>query len=73
VSVFIWLGYTMATAPVTSLATADSPIRTKDWNVALDEVRVSPADSLLDTMDRTVERLLYPPEQSSVKISAGPQ
>jgi hypothetical protein len=73
VSVCIWLGYTLATAPVTSQATADSPLRTKDWNVALDEVRVLPADSLLDSMDRTVERLLYPPEQSSVKVSAGPQ
>jgi hypothetical protein len=73
VSVLIWFGYALATAPVTSQATADSPIRTKDWNVALDEVRVLPADSLLDTMDRTVERLLYPPEPSSVKISAGQQ
>jgi hypothetical protein len=73
VSVCIWLGYTMATAPVTSQATADSFVRTKDWNVALDEVRVLQADSLLDTMDRTVERLLYPPEQPSVKIPAGPQ
>jgi hypothetical protein len=73
VSVCIWLGYTLATAPVTSQATADSPLRTKDWNVALDEVRVLPADSLLDSMDRTVERLLYPPEQSGVKVSAGPQ
>lgn len=73
VSVLIWFGYTMATAPVTSQVAADSLLRSKDWNVALDEVRVLPADSLLDTMDRTVERLLYPPEQSSVKISAGPQ
>jgi hypothetical protein len=28
-------------------------------------------DSLLDTMDRTVERLLYPPEESPVKVSGG--
>lgn len=73
VSVCIWLGYTMATAPVTSAIAVDSLQRSKDWNVALDEVRVVPADSLLDSMDRTVERLLYPPEASSVKISAGPQ
>ena len=73
VSVCIWLGYTMATAPVTSAIAVGSLQRSKDWNVALDEVRVVPADSLLDSMDRTVERLLYPPEASSVKISAGPQ
>ena len=73
IAVCIWLGYTMATAPVASQVPADSLVRTKDWNVALDEVRVVPADSLLDSMDRTVERLLYPPEQSSVKITAGPQ
>ncbi len=72
-SVCIWLGYTIATAPVTSKVTADSLLRSKDWNVALDEVRVVPADSLLDTMDRTVERLLYPPEQANAKIPAGPQ
>jgi hypothetical protein len=73
VSVCIWLGYTIATAPVTNQVTADALLRSKDWNVALDEVRVVPADSLLDTMDRTVERLLYPPEQSSAKVPAGPQ
>lgn len=73
-AVFIWLGYTMATAPVTSNVTADSLLRSKDLNLALEEVRVVPADSLLDTMDRTVERLLYPPEQANVKVpAAGPQ
>jgi len=73
VSVCIWLGYTMMTAPVASPVTADAFARSKDWNVALDEVRVLPVDGLLDSMDRTVERLLYPPEQSGVKITTGPQ
>jgi hypothetical protein len=60
VSVLIWLGYT-ALAPVrTSVALASA--RSKDWNSALEDARVPPtADSLLDTMDRTVERLLHPP------------
>ncbi len=60
-AVLIWLGYT-ALAPVRS-GGGSSSARSKDWNYALEDARVPPIDdSLLDTMDRTVERLLYPRE-----------
>jgi hypothetical protein len=71
VAVVIWLGYTLAAAPSESKV-ADVALRTKDWNSALEDARVQPgADSLLDTMDRTVERLLYPREESKINISTG--
>ena len=45
-------------------------VRSKDWNSALEDARVVPgADSLLDGMDRTVDRLLYPREESKVNVS----
>ena len=66
--VLIWLGYT-ALAPVRSRVALASA-RSKDWNSALEDARVQPAeDSLLDTMDRTVERLLYP-EVKATSIAA---
>ena len=59
-AVMIWLGYT-AFAPVRSRAAV--PVRPVDWNYALEDAREQPQEeSLLDTMDRTVERLLYPRE-----------
>jgi hypothetical protein len=68
-SVLIWLGYTVL-APVRS-SVALAAARPKDWNSALEDARVQPAaDSLLDTMDRTVERLLYP-EVKATSIAAG--
>ena len=68
-SALIWLGYT-ALAPVRSRVPPGSA-RSKDWNSALEDARVQPAaDSLLDTMDRTVERLLYP-EVKATSIAAG--
>jgi hypothetical protein len=70
-TVMIWFGYTLATAPAESKAGAPLLVRPKDWNSALEEARVPPTpDSLLDTMDRTVERLLYPEEEPTVKVSA---
>jgi hypothetical protein len=69
-AVLIWLCYTLAAAPSRS-PVAESVARSKDWNFALEDARVTTgADSLLDTMDRTVERLLYPPEEAHVKVSA---
>jgi len=66
VAALIWLGYT-ALAP--SRNTALAAMRSKDWNFALEDARVpAGADGLLDSMDRTVERLLYPREE--VKASA---
>jgi len=72
VAVITWLGYTMAAAPSESKVAAALLLRSKDWNSALQDARVTATpDSLLDTMDRTVERQLYPPEESPVKITTG--
>lgn len=72
IAVAIWLGYTMAAAPSRSKVAEGSLLRSQDWNLALEDARVPiGADSLLDTMDRTVERLLYPPEEAKVKVSTG--
>ena len=66
-SVLIWLAYTAFAPARNRVATA---ARSKDWNYALEDARVQPAeDSLLDTMDRTVERLLYPPPDSRVTVA----
>ncbi len=71
VAIAIWLGYALAAAPSESKV-GEAVARSKDWNSALEDARVQPgADSLLDTMDRTVERLLYPREESKVNISTG--
>jgi hypothetical protein len=72
-SVIIWLTYTLVAKPSKSKAGAEVIIRSKDWNSELEKARVAPVDSLLDTMDRTVERLLYPPEDSKgEKFSSTP-
>ena len=68
----IWLGYAFAAAPSKSKLLERGAVRSKDWNSALEDARVPVvADSLLDNMDRTVERLLYPREESKVNITAG--
>ena len=69
IAVLIWLGYTaLAPAHGTALAATRSP----DWNSALEDARVpAVADSLLDTMDRTVERLLYPRDEVKASVHAG--
>ena len=69
IAVGVWLGYAMAAAPSRSQVYSEALVRTPDWNSALEEARIVPADSVLDVMDRTVERLLYPPEQSKVKVA----
>ena len=67
-SALIWLGYTVL-APARS--TAPAAIRTPEWNSALEDARIpAVADSLLDSMDRTVERLLYPQEEVKASVSA---
>ena len=69
VSVLIWLGYTLM-AP--SRSSVFSAIRSPEWNSALEDARVSAeADSLLDSMDRTVERLLYLREEVKANAHAG--
>ena len=72
VSVAIWLGYAVHAARAKSSVVERNPLRPRDWNSALQYARTPiPESSLLDTMDRTVERLLYPPTESEVKVSAG--
>ena len=59
VSMLIWLAYTALPATVRSGAKQVAQASSK-WDSALDEVRNAPAAvSLLDSMDQTVERLLY--------------
>jgi hypothetical protein len=69
-AVMIWLGYCVL-APSRNRVAATA--RSKDWNIALEDARVQPVDSLLDTMDRTVERLLYPREEAKATITPGNQ
>jgi hypothetical protein len=69
IAALIWLCYT-ALAPSRSKVSA--AIRTAEWNSALEDARVPiGADSLLDSMDRTVERLLYPREEINANLTAG--
>jgi hypothetical protein len=69
VAALVWLCYT-ALAP--SRNTALAAMRSQDWNSALEDARVpAEADSLLDSMDRTVERLLYPAEEIKANVPAG--
>jgi hypothetical protein len=68
-AVGIWLGYTLAAAPSKSKVQEVGLQRSQDWNKGLDEARNVPAECVLDVMDRTVERLLYPPEETKVKVS----
>jgi len=59
VSMLIWLGYSLLPSTVRSDGNQAEKASQK-WDYALDEARnATPADSLLDTMDKTVERLLY--------------
>jgi hypothetical protein len=70
-AVITWLGYTLATAPSESTSAEPSIPRTLDWNSALEDARVQATpSSLLDDMDRTVDRLLYPREEVKVNVSA---
>jgi|SRR5664279_4289940 hypothetical protein len=59
VSALIWLAYTALPAKERSTAKA-TVVATQKWDLALDDARNAlPAESLLDNMDQTVERLLY--------------
>lgn len=70
VATLIWLGYTLA-APARSAVLDGSVMRSRDWNSALQEARTPiPESSLLDTMDRTVERLLHPPATAEAKVAS---
>lgn len=59
VSMLIWLGYGLLPSTVRS-GVRQTEKASQKWDYALDEARNAPADvSLLDSMDKTVERLLY--------------
>ncbi len=62
VAIMIWLGYT-ALAPARSRV-AVAVARSANLNRELEDVRIQPVSSLLDQMDQTVERLLYPREEA---------
>ncbi|HUI85011.1 MAG TPA: hypothetical protein VL240_12350 [Candidatus Binatia bacterium] len=71
VAAALWFGYALIQAP-SAAKIVQAKLRSGEWNSALEGARVPvPADSLLDSMDRTVERLLYPPEESKVKVTVG--
>jgi hypothetical protein len=59
VSMLIWLGYSLLPSTVRSAA-KQTEMASQKWDIALDEARNAPVTvSLLDSMDETVERLLY--------------
>jgi hypothetical protein len=63
ISILIWLAYTALPATVRSREPLVA--KSQDVNQALEEVREQPAtESLLDTMDQTVERLLVAREDA---------
>jgi len=69
-AVMIWLGYAVFSPSRSSHALETA--RSREWNLALEDVRTPvAADSLLDSMDRTVERLLYPREEVKARVPAG--
>lgn len=58
-SALVWLAYTALPAKA-RVTVKQSGAASQKWNYALDDARnAPPAESLLDTMDQTVERLLY--------------
>jgi hypothetical protein len=69
-AVVIWLGYSVLSPSRSTVAPAT--VRSQEWNSALEDARVpADADSMLDSMDRTVERLLYPREEVKASLPAG--
>jgi hypothetical protein len=68
ISILIWLAYTALPATVRSREAIVA--KSQDVNQALEDAREQPAsESLLDTMDQTVERLLVAREQAKVSAA----
>lgn len=64
----VWLGY-MAYPKSLRAGEVSAEARTKDWNEALEDARAQiQAESLLDTMDKTVEQLLYHRQQRKADL-----
>lgn len=71
VAVLIWFGYTLAAAPSKSKVREERLMTTEVWDRDL-ETRGAPVESVLDVMDRTVERLFDQPDDRNIKFSNGP-
>jgi len=68
IACMIWLAYVAYPKTLLAGETA-SEARPKDWNEALEEARAKiPAESLLDTMDKTVAQLLNHREPRKVAV-----
>ncbi len=68
ISALIWLVYTAL--PATQRLPVKAAAASQKWDYALDDARnAPPAESLLDNMDQTVERLLYHPRVAA-KLTA---
>jgi hypothetical protein len=64
----IWLGYAAYPKSLRAGEVA-SEARSKDWNEALEDARAQiQGESLLDSMDKTVEQLLYHREQRKADV-----
>ena len=64
----VWLGYVAYPKSLRAGETA-SEARSKDWNEALEDARAQiQNESLLDTMDKTVEQLLYHRQQRKANL-----
>lgn len=65
----IWLGY-VAYPRTLRAGQSESEARSKDWNAALEDARAQvQGESLLDSMDKTVEQLLYHGQQRKADIT----
>ena len=70
ISCLIWLGY-VAYPRTLRAGESASEARSKDWNDALEDARAQiSSESLLDSMDKTVEQLLYHREPRKVNVVA---
>lgn len=64
----VWLGYVAYPKSLRAGESA-SEARSKDWNEALEDARAQvQGESLLDTMDKTVEQLLYHRQQQKANL-----
>jgi hypothetical protein len=68
--VVIWLVYTLVAVPAKKKTGVEVALRSNDLNYALERARVAPVDGLLESMESTVERLLYPPEDAKAEKSS---
>jgi hypothetical protein len=69
ISCLVWLGY-VAYPKTLRAGETSAEIRSKDWNTALEDARTQvQGESLLDSMDKTVEQLLYHGHQRKANLT----